>query len=111
LKGIFKQFETKKASSFLNISFPQRRFENLRRNAPDLARFHNSCDLRIQVESHQTAEREVEFTNPIVGMMRFSVERENESDCMSWTFAFFEISSGVKSDAAFVPIAFHHRTG
>jgi hypothetical protein len=80
LKGIFKRFETKKASSFLNISFPQRRFENSRRNAPDLVRSHNSRDLRIPVESHQTVVREVEFTNPAGGAVRFSVERENESD-------------------------------
>jgi hypothetical protein len=69
-----------KASSFLNISFPQRRFENSRRNAPDLAHSNNSRDLRISVESHQTVEREIEFTNPAGGAVRFSVERESESD-------------------------------
>ena len=41
---------------------------------------HNSRDLRIPVESHQTVVREVEFTNPAGGAVRFSVERENESD-------------------------------
>jgi hypothetical protein len=69
-----------KASSFLNISFPQRRFENSRRNAPDLARSNNSRVFAYRSNPTRPWSEKLSSRTLLEAAVRFSVERENESD-------------------------------
>ncbi len=53
-----------------------------RKNAPDLAGPDHSGCLAVQIEAHQTIEREVGITGPVVGPVNLTVNGEKEGNGM-----------------------------
>lgn len=56
--------------------------QNFAHNAADLARAQNTGRFSAQVKPHQTAQRKVQFPNPVESAMDFAVQGNNESDSM-----------------------------